>query len=73
VAEAELGVIGISGYSAPFDEADSIELETPYGNPSAPMGIAEIGGKKVAFLTRRGGPRRRSRPTRSPTGPTSGR
>jgi 5'-methylthioadenosine phosphorylase len=29
-------------------------VETPYGNPSAPVGIAEIGGKKVAFLPRRG-------------------
>jgi 5'-methylthioadenosine phosphorylase len=54
VAEAELGVIGISGYSAPFDEADSIELETPYGSPSAPVGLTEVGGKTVAFLPRRG-------------------
>ena len=54
MAEAELGVIGISGYSAPFDEADSIELETPYGSPSAPVGLTEVGGKTVAFLPRRG-------------------
>ncbi len=54
MAEAEIGVIGISGYASPFDEADSIELETPYGSPSAPVGIAELGGKTVAFLPRRG-------------------
>jgi 5'-methylthioadenosine phosphorylase len=54
VAEAEIGVIGISGFSSPFDEADSIELETPYGNPSAPLELAEVGDKKVAFLPRRG-------------------
>jgi 5'-methylthioadenosine phosphorylase len=54
VAEAEIGVIGISGFSSPFDEADSIELETPYGSPSAPVEVAEIGDKKVAFLPRRG-------------------
>jgi 5'-methylthioadenosine phosphorylase len=54
VAEAEIGVIGISGYSSPFDEADSVELETPYGSPSAPVELAELGGKKVAFLPRRG-------------------
>jgi 5'-methylthioadenosine phosphorylase len=54
VAEAELGVIGISGYSSPFDEADRTELETPYGSPSAPVELAEVGGKTVAFLPRRG-------------------
>jgi 5'-methylthioadenosine phosphorylase len=54
VPEAEIGVIGISGYSSPFDGAESIELETPYGSPSAPVEVAEVGGKKVAFLPRRG-------------------
>ncbi|MGH3083150.1 MAG: MTAP family purine nucleoside phosphorylase, partial [Gaiellaceae bacterium] len=54
MAEAEIGVIGISGYSSPFEEAESIELETPYGSPSAPVELAELGGKKVAFLPRRG-------------------
>jgi 5'-methylthioadenosine phosphorylase len=54
VAEAEIGVIGISGYSSPFDEAESIELETPFGNTSAPLEVAEIAGKTVAFLPRRG-------------------
>jgi 5'-methylthioadenosine phosphorylase len=61
VAEAEIGVIGISGYSSPFEEAESIELETPYGSPSAPVELAELGGKKVAsFLGVER--RRRSRP-----------
>jgi 5'-methylthioadenosine phosphorylase len=54
VAEAEIAVIGISGYSSPFDEAEHIELETPYGSPSAPVSLAEIDGKSVAFLPRRG-------------------
>jgi 5'-methylthioadenosine phosphorylase len=54
VAEAEIAVIGISGFSSPFDEAESFELETPYGSPSAPVGLAEVGGKTVAFLPRRG-------------------
>jgi purine nucleoside phosphorylase len=50
VAEAEIAVIGISGYSSPFDEAEHIELETPYGSPSAPVSLAEIDGKSVAFV-----------------------
>jgi 5'-methylthioadenosine phosphorylase len=54
LAEAEIGVIGVSGYSSPFDEADSIVVETPYGSPSAPIELGTIGDKSVAFLPRRG-------------------
>jgi 5'-methylthioadenosine phosphorylase len=54
VAEAEIGVIGISGFSSPFDSAESVELETPYGSPSAPLDLGKIGDKMVAFLPRRG-------------------
>jgi 5'-methylthioadenosine phosphorylase len=52
--EPEIGVIGISGLSSPFDDAHQVELETPYGAPSGPIQIGEIGGKAVAFLPRRG-------------------
>jgi 5'-methylthioadenosine phosphorylase len=31
-----------------------VELETPYGSPSAPITIGEIEGKRVAFLPRHG-------------------
>jgi 5'-methylthioadenosine phosphorylase len=54
VAEAEIGVIGISGYSSPFDEAERVELDTPYGKPSAPIELGTLGDKAVAFLPRRG-------------------
>jgi 5'-methylthioadenosine phosphorylase len=54
VAEAEIGVIGISGYTSPFDDADSIELKTPYGSPSAPIELGRIEDTPVAFLPRRG-------------------
>jgi 5'-methylthioadenosine phosphorylase len=54
MAEAEIGVIGISGFSSPFDEADTAELETPYGSPSAPIQLGTIADKSVAFLPRRG-------------------
>lgn len=33
---------------------DSVEHDTPYGKPSGPVRIAEIGGKRVAFLARHG-------------------
>jgi 5'-methylthioadenosine phosphorylase len=54
VAEPEIGVIGISGYSSPFDDGDTIEVETPYGSPSAPIELGKIESKTVAFLPRRG-------------------
>src|SRR5206468_8083433 len=30
------------------------ELETPYGNPSAPVVVGLVGGRRVAFLPRHG-------------------
>jgi 5'-methylthioadenosine phosphorylase len=51
---AEIGVIGISGASSPFDDAEEVEVETPYGRPSGPIQLAEIAGRTVAFLPRRG-------------------
>ena len=54
MAEAEIGVIGISAYSSPLDEAESVEVETPYGKPSAPIQLGTIGETPIAFLPRRG-------------------
>jgi 5'-methylthioadenosine phosphorylase len=54
VAEAEIGVIGIDSDSSPFGDGERVELDTPYGATSAPITIAEIAGKRVAFLPRRG-------------------
>ena len=54
MAEAEIGVIGIDSDSSPFGDGERVELDTPYGATSAPITIAEIGGKRVAFLPRRG-------------------
>jgi 5'-methylthioadenosine phosphorylase len=36
------------------DVLDEVELDTPYGKPSAPVVIGEIGGTCVAFLPRHG-------------------
>jgi 5'-methylthioadenosine phosphorylase len=33
---------------------EEVDVETPYGKPSAPFTIGEIGGKAVAFLPRHG-------------------
>jgi 5'-methylthioadenosine phosphorylase len=54
VAEAEIGVFGGSGFYSFVDVLDEVEVETPYGRPSAPFVIGEVGGRRVAFLPRHG-------------------
>jgi 5'-methylthioadenosine phosphorylase len=51
---AELGVIGGSGFYEFLDSAEEVRVETPYGPPSDPLVMGEIGGKAVAFLPRHG-------------------
>jgi 5'-methylthioadenosine phosphorylase len=54
LAPAEIGVIGGSGLYALLDDAHEIEVSTPYGPPSDPITVAEVGGRRVAFLPRHG-------------------
>ncbi len=50
-----LGVIGGSGFYSFFDSgARTISLDTPYGEPSAPITVGAVGHHEVAFLPRHG-------------------
>ena len=51
---AEIGVFGGSGFYSFLEDVEEVEVETPYGKPSAPLTIGEIGGRRVAFLPRHG-------------------
>lgn len=51
---AEIGVIGGSGLYALLDNATEHEVDTPYGSPSDRITVAEVGGRRVAFLPRHG-------------------
>ncbi|HEY6835741.1 MAG TPA: S-methyl-5'-thioadenosine phosphorylase [Gaiellaceae bacterium] len=51
---AEIGIFGGSGFYSFLDDVEEVELDTPYGKPSAPFVIGEIGAKRVAFLPRHG-------------------
>ncbi len=51
---AEIGVIGGSGFYAFLEDAEAIEVETPFGPPSAPLVLGTVGERKVAFLPRHG-------------------
>ncbi|NYF57093.1 S-methyl-5'-thioadenosine phosphorylase [Micromonospora purpureochromogenes] len=51
---ADIAVIGGSGLYALLDGATEHVIETPYGAPSDPITLAEVGGRPVAFLPRHG-------------------
>jgi 5'-methylthioadenosine phosphorylase len=51
---ARVAVIGGSGFYTFLDDAREVEVETPYGPPSAPVAVGEVAGTPVAFLPRHG-------------------
>lgn len=51
---AEIGIIGGSGFYELFDDAIEIELDTPFGEPAAPVTVGTLAGRTVAFLPRHG-------------------
>jgi 5'-methylthioadenosine phosphorylase len=51
---ADIGVIGGSGFYEFLDSADEVRVETPFGPPSDPLVVGEVGGRTVAFLPRHG-------------------
>ncbi|WP_369357163.1 S-methyl-5'-thioadenosine phosphorylase [Streptomyces sp. cg2] len=54
MADAEIGVIGGSGFYSFLDEVTEITVDTPYGRPSDSLFLGEIAGRSVAFLPRHG-------------------
>jgi 5'-methylthioadenosine phosphorylase len=53
-ALADVAVIGGSGLYALLDGAEEHILDTPYGLPSDPVTVAEVDGRRIAFLPRHG-------------------
>jgi 5'-methylthioadenosine phosphorylase len=51
---AEIGIIGGTGFYRFVENADSVEVETPFGEPSGPISIGAVGGRRVAFIPRHG-------------------
>ena len=52
--QAQIGVIGGSGFYAFLDDARQVEVQTPYGPPSDPLVVGQVAGRSVAFLPRHG-------------------
>ncbi len=65
--QAEIGILGGTGLyrMEGFDEAEALELETPYGPPSSAIRVGELDGRRIAFIARHG-PGHRLLPTEIP-------
>lgn len=53
-AVAELAVIGGSGFTALLDDVERVTPTTPWGEPSGPIDVGTVEGRRVAFLARHG-------------------
>ena len=49
-----VAVIGGSGFYEFLENPTAVAVPTPYGDPSAPIAVGEVGGRPVAFLPRHG-------------------
>jgi 5'-methylthioadenosine phosphorylase len=54
VGAAEIGIIGGSGFYSFLESPALVEVETPFGAPSAPIAVGRLSGRDVAFLPRHG-------------------
>lgn len=50
----DVAVIGGSGFYTFLEDPRTVEVETPYGSPSAPISVGTVDGRTVAFLPRHG-------------------
>jgi 5'-methylthioadenosine phosphorylase len=53
-SQADIGVIGGSGFYEFVEAVAEITVETPFGLPSDPIVIGDVAGQRVAFLPRHG-------------------
>ena len=54
MTSAEIGVFGGSGFYSFLESTETVDVDTPYGKPSAPPVIGNVGGRSVAFIPRHG-------------------
>lgn len=52
--EAQIGILGGSGFYSLAEELRPVEVDTPYGPPSSPVRLGRFAGRDVAFLARHG-------------------
>ncbi len=54
MSTAEIGVFGGSGFYSFLETTETVDVDTPYGEPSAMPVVGEVGGRRVAFIPRHG-------------------
>jgi 5'-methylthioadenosine phosphorylase len=52
--QIQVGIFGGSGFYSLLSDAREVHVDTPFGNPSAPVVIGDIGGRSVGFMPRHG-------------------
>jgi 5'-methylthioadenosine phosphorylase len=52
--QAEIGVVGGSGFYSFLEDVTEVTVDTPYGPPSDSLFLGEVAGRRVAFLPRHG-------------------
>ncbi|MPZ74050.1 MAG: S-methyl-5'-thioadenosine phosphorylase [Nitriliruptorales bacterium] len=52
--QIQVGIFGGSGFYSLLSDAREVVADTPFGPPSAPVVIGDIGGRNVGFLPRHG-------------------
>jgi 5'-methylthioadenosine phosphorylase len=53
-AQPPIGIIGGSGFYSLLDEAERVDVPTPFGSPAAPVSVGRLDDRPVAFLPRHG-------------------
>ena len=53
-ADAEIGIIGGSGFYRFLTDPELVTVDTPFGSPSAALALGTLAGRRVAFLPRHG-------------------
>ena len=51
---ADIAVIGGTGFYSFIEDPEEHAVATPYGEPSAPVAVGTVAGRRVAFLPRHG-------------------
>lgn len=54
MTRAEVAVIGGTGFYSFLQDPEEVRVGTPYGDPSAPLAVGTVAGRRVAFLPRHG-------------------
>lgn len=54
MSRADVGVFGGSGFYSFLEDTETVDLDTPFGRPSAPPVIGRVGDVRVAFIPRHG-------------------